>query len=134
MKTNMKNILESLRHKRKLVHDELSRKKKRQNLSKSNSDEAVLSSSVKRTDDKAQNAFKENNSVSLAKSSNKDNRRLHEYCLHNKERIRQRHKDCYNNNKKITKGNSKNNRKKQKICLNNPNEELKNSCTLPKEG
>ena len=66
MKTNVKNILESLRHKRKLVHDELSRKKKRQNLSKSNSDEAVLSSSVKRTDDKAQNAFKENNSVSLA--------------------------------------------------------------------
>ena len=50
MKTNVKNILESLRHKGKLVHDELSGNKKRQNLSKSNSDEAVLSSSVKRTD------------------------------------------------------------------------------------
>ena len=109
-----------MRHKRKLVHDELSRKKKRQNLSKSNSDEAVLSSSVKRTDDKAQNAFKENNSVSLAKSSDKDKKRFHEYYLHNKERIRQRHKDYYHNNKKRIRGNSKNTRKRQNLSLKNP--------------
>ena len=62
--TSVKNILESLRHKRKLIHDELSRKKKRQNLSQSNSDEAVLIFSMKRTDDKAKDVFKEHNSVS----------------------------------------------------------------------
>ena len=134
MKTNVKNILESLRHKGKLVHDELSGNKKRQDLSKSNSDEAVLSSSVKRTDDKAENAFKEHNSVSLEKSSNKDKRRLHEYCLHNKEIIRQRHKDHYNNNKKITRGNSKNNIKKQKISLNNPQGRVEKFLHLAKRG
>ena len=41
--TSMQNILESLKQKGMLVHDKLSRKEKRQNLSKSNSDEAVLS-------------------------------------------------------------------------------------------
>ena len=56
-KTSMQNILESLKQKRMLVHDKLSRKEKRQNLSKSNSDEAVLSLSMKRTDDKAANVF-----------------------------------------------------------------------------
>ena len=55
--TSVQNILESLRHKRKVVYDELSRKKKRKNLRKSNSDEAVLSLSMKRTDDKAENIF-----------------------------------------------------------------------------
>ena len=86
--TSVQNILESLRQKRKLVHDELPRKKIRQNLSKSNSDEAVLSLSMNRTDDKAENVFKEYNSVALTKSSDEDKRRLHEYYLHNKERIR----------------------------------------------
>ena len=75
-------------------------RKEKQNLSKSNSDEAVLSESMKRADDKAENVFKEHNSVSLTESSDKDKRRLHEYYLHNKVRIRQRHKDYYNNNKK----------------------------------
>ena len=55
--TSVQNILESLRHKRKVVYDEWSQKKKRKNLSKSNSDEAVLSLSMKRTDDKAENVF-----------------------------------------------------------------------------
>ena len=96
--TSVQNILESLKYKRKLAHDELSQKKERQNVSKSNSDEAVLSLSVKRTDGKAENVFKENNSVSLTKSSDDDKRRLHEYYLHHKEKIRQRHKDYYNNN------------------------------------
>ena len=91
--TSVQNILESLRHKKKLVHDELSQKKKRQNLSKSKSDEAVLSLSMKRTDDKAENVLKEHNSVSLTKSSDKVKRRLHEYYLHNKERIREPHKN-----------------------------------------
>ena len=98
--TSVQNILESLRHKRKLVYDKLSRKKKRQNLSKSNSDEAVLPLSMKITHDKAENVFKEHNSVSLTKSSDEDKRRLHEYYLHNKDRIRQRHNDYYNNDKK----------------------------------
>ena len=70
--------------------------KKRQNLSKSNSDKAVLSLPMKRTDDKAENVFKEHNSVSLTKSSDGDKIKLHEYYLHDKERIGQRHKDCYN--------------------------------------
>ena len=38
--------------------------KKRQNLSKLNSDEVVLSLPMKRTDDKAENDFKEHNSRS----------------------------------------------------------------------
>ena len=76
--TSVQNILESLRQKRKLVHDELPRKKIRQNLSKSNSDEAVLSLSMKRTDNKAENVFKGHNSVSLTKSSDKDKRRFRE--------------------------------------------------------
>ena len=97
-----------------MVHDELPRKKKRQNLSKSNSDEAVLSLSVKRTDDKVENVFEERNSVSLTKSSDEDKRRLHEHYFHNKERIRQQHKNYYNNNKIRIRGNSKNNRKKQR--------------------
>ena len=101
--TSVQNILESLRHKRKLVQ---------QNLSKSNSDEAVLSLSMKRTDDKTENVFKKHNSVGLTKSSDEDKRRLHEYYLHNKERIRLRHKDYYNNNKKRIRGNGKNNIKK----------------------
>ena len=75
-------------------------RKKRQNLSKSNSDEAVLSLSMKRTDDKADNVFKERNSVRLTKSFDEDKRRLHENYLQNKERIRQQHKDYYNNIKK----------------------------------
>ena len=53
-------------------------RKKRQNLSKSNSDEAVLSLSMKRTDNKADNVFKGHDSVSLTKSSNKDKRRFRE--------------------------------------------------------
>ena len=54
-------------------------RKKIQNLSKSNSDEAVLSLSMKRTDDnKAEDVFKGHNSVSLTKSSDKDKRRFRE--------------------------------------------------------
>ena len=71
-------------------------RKKRQNLSKSNSNKAVLSLSMKRTDDKAENVFKEHNSVSLTKSSDGDKIRLHGYYLHDKERIGLRHKDYYN--------------------------------------
>ena len=86
--TSMQNILESLKQKGMLVHDKLSRKEKRQNLSKSNSDEAVLSLSMKRTDDIAGSVFKEHNSVSLTKSSDENKRKLHEYYLYYKERIR----------------------------------------------
>ena len=132
--TSVQNISESLKHKRELVHDEFSRKKKRQNLSKSNSDEAVLSFSMKRTDGKAENVFKERNSVSLTKSSDNDKRRLHEYYLHNKEIIRQRHKDYCNNNKKRIRGNSKNNRKKQKISSKNPQGRAKKFLHLAKRG
>ena len=60
--TRVQSILESLRHKRKLIHDKLSRKKKKKKLwsnSKSNSDEAVMSLPMKREDDKAKNVFKE---------------------------------------------------------------------------
>ena len=53
-------------------------RKKIQNLSKSNSDEAVLSLSMKRTDNKAEDVFKGHNSVSLTKSSDKDKRRFRE--------------------------------------------------------
>ena len=109
-------------------------RKKRQNLRKSNSNKAVLSLSMKRTDDKAENVFKQHNSVSLTKSSEKDNRRLHEYYLHNKERIRQLHKDYYNNNKKRIRGNSENNRKKQKISLNNPQGRVDKFLHLAKRG
>ena len=134
----MCNILESLKYKRKLAHDELSWKKERQNLSKSNCDEVVLSLSVKRTDGKAENVFKENNSVSLTKSSDDDKRRLHEYYLHQKEKIRQRRKDYYNNNKKKKKkkirGNSKNNREKQKISLNSPQGRVEKFLHLVKRG
>ena len=130
----MQNILESLRHKRKLVHNELSRKKERQNLGKSNSDEAVLSLSMKRTDDKAENVFKEHNSVSLTKSSDKDKRRPHEYYLYNKERISQWCKDCYYNNKKRIRDNSENNRKDQKISLNNPQGRVEKFLHLAKRG
>ena len=83
------------------------KRKKRQNLSKSNSDKAVLSLPMKRTDDKAENVFKEHNSVSLPKSSDRDKIMLHEYYLHNKERIGQRPKDYYNINKKRFRDNSK---------------------------
>ena len=121
-----------MRHKRKLVHDELPRKKKRQNLSKSNSDEAVLSLSVKRTDDKVENVFEEHNSVSLTKSSDEDKRRLHEHYFHSKERIRQRHKNYYNNNKIKIRGNGKNNRTKQKTSLNNPQGEVEKFLHLAK--
>ena len=68
---------------------------------------------MKRTDDKAEIAFKEHNSVILTKSSGGDKIRLHGYYLHDKERIGQRHKDYYNKKrffKKILKrfrGNSK---------------------------
>ena len=86
--TSMQNILESLKQKGMLVHDKLSRKEKRQNLSKSNSDEAVLSLSMKRTDGIAGSVFKEHNSVSLTKSSDKNKRKLHESYLYYKERIR----------------------------------------------
>ena len=86
--TSVQNILESLRHKRKVVYDELSQKKKRKNLSKSNSDEAVLSLSMKRTDGIAGSVFKEHNYVSLTKSSDKNKRKLHESYLYYKERIR----------------------------------------------
>ena len=44
---------------------------------------------MKRTYDKAQNVFKKHNSVTLTKSSDKDNSSLHEYSLHSKEIIRQ---------------------------------------------
>ena len=71
-------------------------KEKKTKLTKSNSDKAVLSLSMKRTDDKVENVFKEHNSVSLTKSSDRDKIKLHEYYLHDKERIGQRHKDCYN--------------------------------------
>ena len=47
---------------------------------------------MKREDDKAKNVFKEYNSVTLTKSSDEEKRRVHEYCLHNKERIMRRHK------------------------------------------
>ena len=60
----------------------------------------ILSLSMKRTDDKAENVFKEHNSVSLTKSSDGDKIMHHEYYLGNKERFGQRHKDYYNNNKK----------------------------------
>ena len=75
-------------------------RKKRQNLSKSNSDKAVLSLPMKRTDDKAENVFKEHNSVSLTKSSEGNKIMLHEYYLHIKERIGELRKGYYNNNKK----------------------------------
>ena len=55
---------------------------------------------MKRTDDKAENVFKEHNSVSLTKSSDGDKIMHHEYYLDNKERFGQRHKDYYKNNKK----------------------------------
>ena len=55
---------------------------------------------MKRADDKAENVFKEDNSLSLTKSSEEDKRRLREYYPHNKESIRKRQKDYYNNNKK----------------------------------
>ena len=42
---------------------------------------------MKRTDDKAENVFKEHNSVILTKSYDGDKIRLHEYYLHDKERI-----------------------------------------------
>ena len=71
-------------------------RKKRQNLSKSNSNKAVLSWSMKRTDDKAEKVFKEHNSVILTKSYDGDKIRLHEYYLHDKERIGQWYKDYYN--------------------------------------
>ena len=54
-------------------------KEKKTKLSKSNSDKAVLSLSMKRTDDKAENVFKRHNSVSLTKSSDRDKIKLHEY-------------------------------------------------------
>ena len=71
-------------------------KEKKTKLSKSNSDKAVLSLLLKRTDDKAENVFKGHNSVNLTKSSDGDKIKLHEYILHNKERIGQQHKDYYN--------------------------------------
>ena len=46
--------------------------------------------------------------VSLTKSCDTDKIMLHEYYLHNKGRIGQRHKDYYNNNKKRFRSNSKN--------------------------
>ena len=55
---------------------------------------------MKRSDDKTENYFEEYNSVSLTKFFDEDKIRLYEYHLHNKERIRQRHKDYCNNNKK----------------------------------
>ena len=60
----------------------------------------ILSLSMKRTDDKAENVFKEHNSVSLTKSSDGDKIMLHEYYLHIKERIGELRKGYYNNNKK----------------------------------
>ena len=71
--------------------------------------------------------------VSLTKSR-EDKIRLYEYYLHNKERIRQRHKDYYNNSKKRIRGNSKNNRKKQKISLNNPQGRVETFLHLAKRG
>ena len=71
--------------------------------------------------------------VSLTKSR-EDKIRLYEYYLHNKERIRQRHKDYYNNSKKRIRGNSKNNRKKQKISLNNPQGRVEKFLHLAKRG
>ena len=51
------------------------------NVSKWNSDEAVLPFSMKRTEDKADNIFKKKVSVRLTKSSDEDKRRLHKYYL-----------------------------------------------------
>ena len=82
---------------------------------------------MKRTDGKAENVLREHNSVSLTKPTDGDNIMLHEYYLHIKERIGQRHKDYYNNSKTKKKG-------LEAIVKNNsPKEELKNSCTLPKD-
>ena len=89
---------------------------------------------MKRADDKAENVFKEDNSLSLTKSSEEDKRRLREYYLHNKESIRKRQKDYYNNNKKGIRGNSKNNRKKQKISLNNPQGRVEKFLHFAKRG
>ena len=61
-------------------------KEKKTKLNQSNSDKAVLSLSMKRTDDKA---------VSLTKSSDRDKIKLHEYFLHHKERTGHQHKDYY---------------------------------------
>ena len=87
---SMQHILESLRHKRKLVHEELPWKKKGQNVSKSNSDEAVSFLLTKITDDKTWNVLTDikHNPVSLTKSY-EDKKSLHKYYLHNKEKIRQ---------------------------------------------
>ena len=54
--------------------------------------------------------------------------------LHNKERVRQLHKDYYNNNKERIRGNSENNRKKQKITLNNPQGRVDKFLHLAKRG
>ena len=86
-------------------------------LSKSNSDEAVLSFSMKRTEDKAENIFKKKVSVRLTKSSDEDKIRLPKYYLQKKGRIRQQHKVYYNNKTRI-RDSSKNNRKKHKIRQN----------------
>ena len=62
---------------------------------------------MKKIDGKAENVFKEHNSLSLTKSSDGDKIMLHEYYLHIKERIGERRKGYYNNKKKRFKGNSK---------------------------
>ena len=74
-------------------------RKKRRNLSKSNSDKAFRSFSMKRTNEKAENVFKEHNPLRLTKSSDGDKIKLYVYYLHNKERIGQWHKDYYNKKK-----------------------------------
>ena len=59
--TRVQSILESLRHKRKLIHDKLSRKKKRKNSDQTLNQILMkqLSLPMKREDDKAKNVFKE---------------------------------------------------------------------------
>ena len=89
---------------------------------------------MKRSDDKTENYFEEYNSVSLTKFFDEDKIRLYEYHLHNKERIRQRHKDYCNNNKKRIRGNSKKSRKKRKINLNNPREIVEKFLHIAKAG
>ena len=84
---SMQHILESLRDKRKLVHEELPWKKKGQNVSTSNSDEAVSFLLTKITDDKTWNVLTDikHNPVSLTKSE--DKKSLHKYYFNNKEKI-----------------------------------------------
>ena len=94
---------------RKLVHEELSRKK----------DKFWWSTPVfvnEKTGCQTGNVLieKEHSPTSLTESSNEDTRRLPDYYLHNNERLGRRYKDYYNNKNRIIE-NRKNNIEKQKI-------------------